>query len=269
MSVSAGSLREAVNSLSWYHTLDLGEGVTTPGWFDCRRVAQQVLPERLDGKRCLDIGAFNGFWSFEMERRGAAEVIALDILDESRWDWPASSSDASREGIARMKAKGDGFLIAREALGSSVERIDASVYELDPAVHGSFDFVYLGSLLLHLRDPVRALECVRSVCTGTLASADAISLPLDLLVRTPVANLDGLGRPYWWKPNRRGFARMVELAGFRLLSGPDRFFMPPGRGMPKPRPTLRVLRMREGRELAFISRAGDPHARLTAEPEDR
>jgi tRNA (mo5U34)-methyltransferase len=70
-------LAERVKLNGWYHTLELAPGVVTPGMFDLRPyVSRYGLPERLDGKRVLDIGTWDGFWAFEMERRGAAEVVA-------------------------------------------------------------------------------------------------------------------------------------------------------------------------------------------------
>lgn len=156
-------------------------------------------------------------------------------------------------------------MIARERLGSAVERLDQSIYELDPEVHGLFDLVYLGSLLLHLRDPLRALERVRSVCGGRLV-VDAISLVLTLTVPTPVANLDGIGRPYWWKPNVRGLDRMLSVSGFDLETGPVSFRMPPGRGFPKVPLRPVAVRTRKARELLFASRFGEPHASAVARP---
>jgi tRNA (mo5U34)-methyltransferase len=262
---SAVSIRERVDAREWYHSIELAPGLVTPGWQDCRTVAQQVLPARCDGLRCLDIGTFDGFWAFEMERRGASEVVAIDILDERRWDWPARTDRASQEAIERKKGGGDGFVIAKDALGSRVERLDLSVYDLDPREHGEFDLVYLGSLLLHLRDPVRALERIRAVCRGTLVAADAINLPLTLLP-WPIARLDGTERPYWWEPNRKGLARMVHAGGFDIVDGPHTYFMPAGAGLPKVPVTLRNLRSLEARELIFATRFGDPHAWLRARP---
>src|SRR5437660_12337372 len=70
-------LLEQAGSYSWYHTLDLGYGVVTKGMFDHRPALHRYLiPSDLSGMRCLDIGTMDGFWAFEMERRGAAEVVA-------------------------------------------------------------------------------------------------------------------------------------------------------------------------------------------------
>ena len=75
----------------WYHTLELAPGVETPGWHDTRPIVSEIpFPASLEGKRCLDVGTFDGFWAFEMERRGAASVTAIDIEDPEDLDWPAS-----------------------------------------------------------------------------------------------------------------------------------------------------------------------------------
>src|SRR3954471_1957 len=127
-------LAAEVAAIPWYHTMELAPGVVTPGWLDTRPVAGTVpLPRSLTGMRCLDVATFNGFWAFEMERRGAAEVVAIDVLDPARWDWPVGSDDLVKAEIGRRHAGGNGFEIARRALGSKVERRDLSVYELDEA----------------------------------------------------------------------------------------------------------------------------------------
>lgn len=261
-------LAELVRSRSWYHTIELAPGLATPGYFDTRAVAPRLpLPASLAGKRCLDVGTFDGFWAFEMERRGAAEVTAIDILDPRQWDWPAGSEQHVLEAIDERKDGGGGFEIAARAIGSSVRRLECSIYDLDPGVHGEFDFVYVGSLLLHLRDPVRALEAVRSVCRGQTLVFDAID-PLSSLVfrRRPMAILDGVGRPWWWKPNAAGLVQLVRVAGFRVLAGPQRLYIPLGEGARERRVRLRELRVREGRDAAFRRRIGDPHAAVLAEP---
>lgn len=235
---------------------------------DTRKVlADLPFPATLVGKRCLDVATFDGFWAFEMERRGADETVAIDVLDPMAFDWPVNSSAATKEAIGARKEGGRGFEIAHEMLGSSVERIEMSVYDLDPEAVGQFDFVYLGSLLIHLRDPVRALERLRSVCRGALLVVDNVSL--DLSFRHPwgpVASLDGEGRPWWWKLNLKGLARVVEAGGFRLTQRPKRIWMPPGAGQPRVRPTRHLLRSVDARERFVSALKGDPHGVILAEP---
>ena len=255
------------DEVGWYHSIELPSGEVTPGWFDLRPVAGKLPWPDLAEKRCLDVGTFDGFWSFEMERRGAAEVVAVDVLDPARYDWPARSDESTSEVFEKRKRGGRGFEIAREALGSKVERRDMSIYELDPDVLGRFDLVYVGSLLLHLRDPVGALERVRSVCSGHLLSLDAIDPWLSRLVRRrPIASLDGVGRPWWWKPNEAGLAALVEAAGFEIVEGPLRIAMPPGAGQPRLPLRPKFLMSQGGRVALRSSRRGDPHAAILSRP---
>src|SRR5688500_8780784 len=192
--------------------MELPGGTVTPGHVDARRVAATVpLPQSLRGKRCLDVGTRDGFWAFEMERRHAAEVVAVDGPDERHR--PA-------------------FDHAREALGSKVDRRDVSVADLSPETVGEFDVVHCGSLTLGLRDPVAAMAAVRSVCRELLVFADAIDPAMTRVRRrTPTAVLDGRGGS-WWRFNLAGLARVAESAGFDVLSGPVRFDLPYGPGGP-------------------------------------
>jgi tRNA (mo5U34)-methyltransferase len=253
----------------WYHTIELAPGVVTPGWFDTRRVAARLpFPPSLEGQRCLDVATFDGFWAFEMERRGAAEVHAIDVLDPRAWDWPRGATEETVMAVGRRKDEGRGFEVAHRALGSSVRFEERSVYDLDPAEVGEFDLVYVGSLLLHLRDPVRALERVRSVCRGRLLLVDNIDLLLTLVLpRRAVAAFDGIGRPWWWTANLAGLVRMVRAAGFEPEGRPARVYMPAGRGHPKRR-DLRpsMLRTEEGRHIALTALRGAPHAAIVARP---
>jgi tRNA (mo5U34)-methyltransferase len=261
------SLAERVAEVEWYHSIDLPGGVTTPGWFDTRRVIDRVpLPPSLEGKRCLDVGTWDGFWAFELERRGAASVTAVDLDDPERWDWPAHARGGIGVEVLRaVKSANQGFAIAREALASKVERRDLSVYELDPATVGTFDVVFVGSLLLHLRDPVGALERVRSVCTGHVVVADAVeAIPSLLRPRTPLARLDGRDKPWWWQPNRAGLIRLVESAGFEVLKATRLYFEPTGPAHPKGLPTPRRLLEPAGREELVTALLGVPHVAVLA-----
>ncbi|SRR6266540_2922082 len=267
-STSDRDLASAVAALEWYHTLELAPGVITPGWQDTRPIVGEIpFPDSLEGKRCLDVGTFDGFWAFEMERRGAKEVVAIDILDPEQWDWPLGSDQETIAEIGRRKGRGEGFEIAKRELGSGVLRLERSVYDLDESDAGRFDLIYLGSLLMHLRDPVRALERLRAVCDGTMIVVDGIDLLLSLLLpRRPTAALDGRGRPWWWHPNQAGLARLLEAGGFELVEGPRRLYMPPGAGQPLASFHPKLLATRHGRQALLIAKRGDPHAVALARP---
>lgn len=269
--VSEADLRSQVAGREWYHTLELAPGVLTPGWYDLREVPGKLpIPESLAGKRCLDVGSFDGFWAFEMERRGAEEVLAVDLIEPLEWDWPASADQADIDAIAERKGTGDGFLIAREALGSSVEREELSIYELDPERVGKFDFVYIGSLLLHLRDPIGALMAARGVCSGTMLLVDVIDIVRTALMRrAAVAKLEAIRRPWWWKPNLKGLVRMAEAAGFELIEPARTIYMPAGAAQHHPPLRPRVLMNTFGREQLIGTRIGDPHGVVAARPLER
>ena len=258
-------LRRRVDELQWYHTFELAPGVVTPGWMDTRKVVDKVpIPQDLSGMRCLDVGTFDGFWAFLMEQRGATEVVAVDVPDPRQWDWPADATEEAVEEIARRRP-GAGFALVAEVQGSKVRREECTVYDLDRERVGTFDFVYLGSLLVHLRDPIGALMRVRDVCSGTLLVVDAADLRSSMS-RVPRATLDGRGRPWWWIPNLAALIRMVEAAGFRVERPVTRFFMPPGPAVAKPPLSRHLLTSRAGREAALRAWKGDPHAAIVAHP---
>jgi tRNA (mo5U34)-methyltransferase len=263
-------LQEAVaaNQL-WYHTMELPGGVVTPGWFDLRPVVDKLPWPDVRGKRCLDVGTYDGFLAFELERRGAAEVVALDIPNHKDWDWPPDVRAKGPDHLAMIAGpeKGVGFRTARDALGSNVEKVDMSVYELDPGRMGMFDVVVCGSLMLHLRDPLRALEAIRSVCTDQFMSSEEVDLRLTLMhPRRPLATLKGSGGELqWWVPNAAGHRRMVFAAGFELLRHTRPYSEPFGQGHWYRRATLRDLRKRIGRTL-LTGNVGVPHAAVLARP---
>ncbi|MCA1727421.1 MAG: class I SAM-dependent methyltransferase [Actinobacteria bacterium] len=227
-------IRASVASLDWwYHTLDLGPGVTTPGFFDCRPIASRVPWPDLRGLRCLDVGTHDGFWAFEMERRGAAEVVGVDLDDYAARDWPIDVREIGPAKIAELGLEpGPGFRIATEALGSNVKRVDMNIYDLAPDRVGRFDVVFIGSLLVHLRDPVKALEAVRSVTDRYLVLSEIIDPPLEVRAKgRPAAYLEGEGVLHqWWKPNRAGLAQLVKAAGFRVERMTKPYTIPYGKG---------------------------------------
>ena len=139
-----------------------GNGLVTDGWFDLRPYVKHYgLPERMDGMRVLDIGTWDGFWAFEMERRGA-EVVALDVEHEWEYDWPPRRRPKEFPDIYR----GDGFRLAKEVLGSKVERVHCNIYDATPEkLAARSTSSSCGTVLIHLRDQLLALERLANLCT--------------------------------------------------------------------------------------------------------
>lgn len=202
--MAATDLRRDVEALRWYHRLDLGGGVITPGHEDpAERLALIGLPEDLSGKRVLDVGAWDGGFSFACERRGAAEVVAADWF---AWHGPNWSDKR-------------GFELARRALNSNVRDVDVDVMDLSPeAVGGTFDVVLFLGVLYHLRHPLLALEKLRSVVApGGLA---IVETHVDLIgLRRPAIAFYGANElnddpTNWCGPNPQAVCSMLRAAGF-------------------------------------------------------
>nr|WP_236598972.1 class I SAM-dependent methyltransferase [Ramlibacter monticola] len=191
----------------------------------------------LTGARCLDVGTCDGFWAFEIERRGAAEVLAIDVDDPWQLDLPQEVRDRDIEELRRSAARRKKrFEMAAAARSSRVRRIACSVYDLDPAMHGVFDVIFCGTLLIHLRDPVRALRRIAGVCAGELMLLETVDARLDLLhPSSPCARLEPAPLQ-WWRANTAGLHAMLRLAGFEVLSTSPRFLTPHGAGLSSGRP---------------------------------
>src|SRR5580704_15785161 len=108
-------LRE-IEKIHWFHSIELRPGITTPGHSnESFTLSLLGLPEDLTGKTILDIGCWDGFYSFECERRGAKRVVSTDV-------WESTGRT--------------GFDLAREELNSSVEPVEANIYDLPEALKG-------------------------------------------------------------------------------------------------------------------------------------
>ncbi|HWE48695.1 MAG TPA: DUF1698 domain-containing protein [Bryobacteraceae bacterium] len=142
---SVQNLAGGIHSGGRYHSIDLPDGSVLPGLqsleFLRRRLDVFDLPNDLRGKRVLDIGAWDGWFSFECERRGA-EVVAVDCVSL------------------------DTFIEAKNLLGSKVEYLTLDVNELSRARLGAFDIVLFFGVLYHLRHPLLGLEKVVELSTG-------------------------------------------------------------------------------------------------------
>jgi len=220
--MSAPDLRTEAARHPWYHTLELGDGVVTEGMFDHRPVLDRYpLPDDLSGMRCLDVATMDGFWAFEMERRGAASVMALDLEDPEALDWPASLRHQEK---TLDESKGERFALAKRALGSDVERVLMSAYDLGPEL-GTFDFVFCGDLLLHLKDPITPIERIRSVCTHSAVIVNVIKR-FRFREDRALAELDGVDTFSWWTTNLAGLVRIVRAAGFARVDASETFELP-------------------------------------------
>lgn len=196
--------RDEVNQIYWWHRIDLGDGLVTPGVLDTKARAIEVgLPANLAGRSVLDIGAWDGYFSFEAERRGASRVVAVDQMV---WQDPS---------VGRK-----GFDYARAALDSRVEAVECDVYELTPEkVGGTFDLVLFLGVLYHLQDPIRALKNVSAVAGNQLILETHVDMvdcsrPVMAFYEGTECNSDPSN---WWGPNRAAVEAMLRVVGFRRI----------------------------------------------------
>jgi tRNA (mo5U34)-methyltransferase len=200
---------------AWYHKLELQPGVWTDGWFDMRPLVPHYrLPEDMTGMRVLEVGTWDGFWAFEMERRGA-DVVAIDLDDERDLDWPPRL----RPETYPEEPRGAGFEIAKRLRGSSVERVVCSVYHALPEDLGTFDLVFCGSVLMHLRDQFLALERMAALCgeDGYFICANEYHRRAGLIPMPASVFMADHNSAVFWMPSIKTWKRMMWAAGFERV----------------------------------------------------
>ena len=229
----------------WFHSLDLGQGVVTPGIKTQERLAKEVawlsLPS-LSGKRVLDINTWDGFFAFHAERQGAAEVTGLDHFVWAM-DLPAHfahQADAKRRGVEpgddtklahwhpdTLPGKA-GFDTAREALGSKVRPMVADFMDTDLAKVGTYEVVFFLGTLYHMANPVESMRRLAAV-TEELAviETEAAIIPGNehraVCEFFPGSELNG-DSSNWWAPNEKALVGMCHAAGFadvRVVRGAE------------------------------------------------
>jgi 2-polyprenyl-3-methyl-5-hydroxy-6-metoxy-1,4-benzoquinol methylase len=212
----------------WYHTVELGNGLCSTAPFDLRSTVDlHGFPESLEGKTALDVGTCDGFWAFEMERRGADRVVAIDVERWADFDWfPWVRESKSERALNRRMD--NGFWLAHAMRGSRVEHRFCSVYDLSPDSVGTFDVVFCGSLLMHLQNPLGALVNIRSVTREMAIVATLLSEEVEQAApdkpwlsfghRWPDLEKGAkrqLGSScVYWHVNTRGLRELMEYAGF-------------------------------------------------------
>ena len=214
---------DEVANLYWYHTIDLGNGLITPGDYDYRSaVATFPFPRDMHGMTVLDVGSATGFFAFEFERRGA-DVVSVEL--PSLTDWDILSFERPRV-LANLKAATksgtleeayhnltDGpFRFCHRRLGSKVRRCYSTIYDLTPAKLGRdrFDLVFAGNILVHLFSPLKALDVLASLCKTTLIATIGSAPPR----REPLMVFQKSNPRAWWSPNRACMEQMLSRLGF-------------------------------------------------------
>ena len=204
--------QEEINKYAWLHTIDFGNGLIAKGPANTKYILSKInLPEDLTGKTVIDLGACDGFYSFECEKRGAARVLAVD---SPHWG-------TGQYGISRKKQ----FNLARKLFNSKVEDLEIDLHNLKVDLVGQFDIVLFLGILYHLDNPV---QCLKNACEMTKELC-IIETHVDLLnMEDSAARFYPANPParHWWGPNTKCVTAWAEAGGFsevKLLGVHDRY----------------------------------------------
>jgi SAM-dependent methyltransferase len=207
----------------FYHSIELpGHGLQEGEW-DLRSTADQYLGNYpFAGKRVLEIGSANGFLSFHMERQGA-EVVAYDLSGEQSWDLvPARGNEAASEAELSLRRShirklNNAWWLAHRLLSSKARVVYGTAYEIPDAI-GMVDVVTLGSVLLHLRDPLRAMSRAAQFAREALIVTE-VSSGLAWVDESPIAQFlpsaqKGTPPDTWWRLSPKIISEFGTLLGF-------------------------------------------------------
>jgi tRNA (mo5U34)-methyltransferase len=230
--MEVADLRRRVAELTWCHSIDLGHGIVTPGLSDVRPLGDTELPP-LSGRTVLDIGAWDGLYSFRAERLGARRVVALDHYAwgvsmparQAYWEecaaagvLPDHDRDLTDFWDASLPGK-KGFDLAHEVLGSSVEPLVADFMTMDLGALGTFDVVLYLGVLYHMPEPLTALRRVRAVTSG-VAVIETVAVRVlgqreaSLTAFYAGNELGGADFGNWYAPTERALVALCRAAGF-------------------------------------------------------
>lgn len=213
---------ETSERCDWYHSMELPELGLVSGAWDLRATIDDYLGRYdFQGKRCLDLGPATGYLTFEMERRGASEVVSVD-LDLAKHEWevvPFADPRFDREAmIATMRGYVEqwqrAYWLAHRLVGSKARVHYGNVYALPPEL-GHFDVAMVGMLLSHLRDPLRLLEQLAHLVDAVIIvqpapqieEAFAFFMPDPVTLNPPEA---------WWSMSDVCLERVLNVVGFEV-----------------------------------------------------
>jgi tRNA (mo5U34)-methyltransferase len=199
-------VEDRIAKVKWHHSFEVVSGVMTPGPYNPVGLWRRLqLPEDLSGRRVLDIGARDGFFSFACEARGA-QVVAVDYINKNK----------------------TGFALASELRHSKVEFLCKNIYHLSPDRIGQFDIILLLGVIYHLPDPCLALEIVRnlthdngtayveSTCVDDTIRLNSGKADTSALRDLPIAIFAGRNETSFWDFNSACLRRLLNNARFKI-----------------------------------------------------
>ena len=209
----------------WYHTFHFENGDVIDGMYDIASNISDYQFPKVGGKRVLDVGPGSGWFSAYFEAEGAV-VTSVEAANSNqfdifgRWQIPTDQwtpdQETYGEGFEKFGPMGPSFDFIRDLLNLRLEKISALPYQIDEKLSGSepYDLIFAGSLLMHLRDPIRALAAMRRVCRGQIIANSYFDPRMDAIPE-PSMKFTGWSPILWWLPNRACLIKWFEGAGFK------------------------------------------------------
>ncbi len=253
-------LQAQADAMGWYHTIDLGDGVVTKG-ISVQETSAAVIPE-VTGRSVLDIGAWDGKFSFAAEQAGASRVVALDhyawgvdfVARGAYWE------ECTRNGTLPDQSRDEtdfwhpdlpgrrGFEFAAAALGSKVEPVVADFQTVDLDQLGQFDVVLYLGVLYHMKEPLTCLERLRAVTKEVaVIETEAVhieGLDHEVLLQFHAGSSLRTDFGNWYVPTIEALHNLCRAAGFSRIQTVV--------GPPSPPPPDASLRRKVGRRVGGI-----------------
>ena len=246
-------LREQVAQYPfWYHHIELPDGVVTPGehpLFEQR----YNLPADLTGMRVLDVGAWDGYWTFECLKRGAKYVLAIDDFSD-------------KLGLLEGRSGWEQFDLCCQSLGFGAEghgpceRREMSLYDVTEANCGRFDLILFLGTIYHCKYPQLALDTLSAVCDGTMIVESAVCDHFstykpggrqgDRAIEFMPTDEYGGNPSNWFVPTLAALGDMVEAAGFKNVEPYMLTDLP--RGLPECRGFVHACKKRKHPKIGMV-----------------
>ena len=214
----------------FYQTIALpGYGVIEGSWDHRDNIDVDLGHTDFSGKQVLDVGPGSGFFSFEIEKRGAAKVTALDLGENSDWDavpHEGVDAEALRATLrTNVRLCQNAFWFSHKVLKSHVELVHGSAYDT-PKLIDAVDIALMGNILAHLRDPFRAIEQVAKVVRDRIIITEAIGMDdPDFLKSSTMHFMPRVGAPSanhsWWQVSPVLVIEILKLLGFHDVKWED------------------------------------------------
>ncbi|MHB8519347.1 MAG: class I SAM-dependent methyltransferase [Limisphaerales bacterium] len=237
--MSKQQIEERVRAVPfWFHSIDVGQGIVTPGFKTSAVLSRELdlmrLPE-MRGKTVLDINAWDGFYAFKAEERGASSVTALDYymwamdlgehvkyIKECREKGVYPERYETRPYYKPNELPGKrGFDLAHELLGSKVNKVVGDFMAMDLDNLGQFDVVFFLGSLYHMENAFESLKrlarVTREVAVIETQAAEFPGFGSQSLVQFFESGELAGDSSNWWAPNMTALAAMCRAAGFKRV----------------------------------------------------